>query len=147
MLGSRQHPMKDFLFPAAAFTSFATIQGADAPFWERIAEKWGIGFVGLLLLYFLAKWTAKREATALLEREKRENTMNAERLAALNRNNELQEQHLAASQKHSIELKNIIKDGNKYQADVGVELKNLARRVNCPPPCLTHAPNKPDLTA
>lgn len=124
--------MKDFLFPAAAFTSLAAVQQDAASFWERIAEKWGIGFVGLLLLYFLAKWTANREAKALAERDKREDAINKERLDLLKRNNELQEQHLAATQKHSTELKNIIKDGNKYQADVGIELKNLARRVRCP---------------
>jgi Skp family chaperone for outer membrane proteins len=139
--------MKDFLFPAAAFTSLAVLQQETASFWERVAEKWGIGFVGMALLFFLAKWTAKREAAALLERDHREDAINKERLDLLKRNNELQEQHLAASQKHSTELKNIIKDGNKYQADVGVELKNLARRVNCPPPCLTHAPLSQQTTA
>lgn len=139
--------MKDFIiFPLAAFSSLAIMPPTDASFWERVAEKWGIGFVGMALLFFLAKWTAKREAKALLDRETRENAMNAERLDLLKRNNELQEQHLAASQKHSTELKQIIRDGNKYQADVGVELKNIARRVNCPPPCLHHAPHSPQTT-
>lgn len=127
-----RHPMKEFLFPAAAFTGLAAIQQDAASFWERVAEKWGIGFVGLILLYFLARWTANREAKALLERTQREDAINKERLDLLKRNNELQEQHLEASRKHSTELKQIIRDGNKHQADVGVELKNLARRVRCP---------------
>lgn len=124
--------MKEFLFPAAAFTGLAAMQQESATFWERIAEKWGIGFVGLVLLYFLARWTAAREAKALAERDRREDAINKERLALLQRNNELQEQNIIDSRKHSTELKQIIKDGNRAQADVGVELKNLARRVRCP---------------
>jgi len=124
--------MKEFFFPAAAFTSFAAIGPDSAALWERVVERWGIGAVGLVLLYFLAKWTAKRDAASLAERQRREDALNKERLNLLKRNNELQESQLAAQAKHAQTLERIVKDGNKHQADVAIELKNIARRVRCP---------------
>lgn len=133
--------MKDLILPAFAIQSIPiALTATEYSFWDRMAERWGIGLVGLVLLFFLARWTSKREAKTLAERDKREDALNKERLKALERNNELLEAQIAQQAKHSAELKQVIKDGNKYQADVGIELKNIARRVNCPPPCLTHNP-------
>lgn len=125
--------MKDFLAPFAVSLPFiAAVTQEELTFWERIAEKWGIGFIGLGLFAALAYWTAKRENALQATRDKRDADAQAERLALLTRNNELQEQAIEAQRKHANELKQIIRDGNKYQEDVGRELKNLARRVRCP---------------
>lgn len=140
MLGFAR-PMKEFLFPLVAIQALPLgMTETQYNFWDRMAERWGIGLVGLVLLFFLARWTSAREAKALVEQRNREDAMNAERLAALERGNQLQEQAIAAQAKHSQEMKQIIRDGNKYQSDVGIELKNIARRVNCPAPCLHSSP-------
>lgn len=113
-------------------SSLLAVTMEDAPFWEPIAEKWGIGFVGLALFVALAYWTTKREDKLQDARDKREAESLAERLALLTKNNELGEKMIQQHKDHSLRLEQIIKDGNKAQADVGVELKNLARRVRCP---------------
>lgn len=124
--------MKDFILPMIPLSSLLAVTMEDAPFWERIAEKWGIGFVGLALFVALAYWTTKREDKLQDARDKREAESLAERLALLTKNNELGEKMIQQHKDHSLRLEQIIKDGNKAQADVGVELKNLARRVRCP---------------
>lgn len=125
--------MRELILPLATICPFiAAVSTDDLSFWERIAEKWGIGFIGLALFVLLARWTAKREDTLQAQRDAREAAGQAERVALLQRNNQLQELAIEAQAKHSTDLKQIIRDGNKHQADVGVELKNLARRVRCP---------------
>jgi hypothetical protein len=124
--------MKDFILPMIPLSSLLAVTMDDAPFWERIAEKWGIGFVGLALFCALAYWTSKREDNLQAARDKRDTEALAERMALLTKNNELGEKMIQQHKDHSVRLEQIIKDGNKAQADVGVELKNLARRVRCP---------------
>lgn len=113
-------------------SSLLAVTMEDAPFWERIAEKWGIGFVGLALFIGLAYWTTKREERLQEARDKRDAESHAERAELLKKNNELGERMIQQHKDHSLRLEQIIKDGNRAQADVGVELKNLARRVRCP---------------
>jgi hypothetical protein len=124
--------MKDFILPMIPLSGLLAVTMEDAPFWERIAEKWGIGFVGLALFCALAFWTSKREDRLQAARDKRDVDAQAERLALLTKNNELGEKMIQQHKDHSLRLEQIIKDGNKAQTDVGVELKNLARRVRCP---------------
>jgi len=123
---------RELFLSVFAFQSMLAMTASERDFWDKTAERWGIAFFSLVILFFLARWTAKREDSVRKERDRREDAINKERLALLQRNNELQEQQLEASRKHAAELKQIIKDGNKHSADVGVELKNLARRVRCP---------------
>jgi hypothetical protein len=124
--------MKDFILPLIPISSLMAVSMNDAPFWERIAEKWGIGFVGLALFVALAYWTTKREDKMQSVRDKREDESQNERLTLLGKNNDLAEKLIQQHKDHSLRLEQIIKDGNKAQADVGVELKNLARRIRCP---------------
>lgn len=124
--------MKDFILPMIPLSGLLAVTMEDAPFWERIAEKWGIGFVGLGLFCALAYWTTKRETRLQDARDKRDAEALAERLTLLTKNNELGEKMIQQHKDHSLRLEQIIKDGNRAQADVGIELKNLARRVRCP---------------
>jgi Mg2+/citrate symporter len=121
--------MKDLLIPLAIVPLFSAVSIEDISLWERLIEKWGIVFT---LFIALAWWTTKRETDLQNKRDIREADNQEERLNLLKRNNELQEQQLEQHKKHSEDLKRIIRDGNKYQADVGIELKNLARRIRCP---------------
>lgn len=120
--------MRDFLLPLLGFTWIAAAPPVDNPLWERLLEKWGIAFVGIFLLWRLAKWTEKREAAAhketvkreekaQAERDERDEADKAERLALLARGNELNEKllevqtaHIAAQAKHSERLENLTRE-------------------------------------
>ena len=104
----------------------------DGPFWESVAEKWGIGLVGLGLFIALAFWTTKREEKIQKARESREDASQAERTELMRHNIALGEKLIQQHRDHSDRLEQIIKDGNKAQADIGIELKNLSRCVRCP---------------
>lgn len=127
--------MKDLLLPFAIIPSYmAALTMDNATFWERVAEKWGIGFIGLGLFLALSWWTVKREDAAADARSKRESAVDAERLAMQTEIRDLHREHLEQSRRHAAKLEQIIKDGNKAQSDLGIELKNLARRVKCVAP-------------
>lgn len=143
--------MKESLFPFFGLQFYvASTVGVDNPLWERLLEKWGIGFVGILLLYFLARWTAKREdefrekrdqreeeaRKALIEfnRERTEREVSAcsERRVLLARNNELQEQQLQTMSDHASRLEQLTKDGTKAVNDTGASMRMLVRKMQRP---------------
>ena len=124
--------MKDILLPFIPLSGLLADASPDATFWERIAEKWGIGFVGLALFVVLARFTMKRDDEREKKRDERDELEKAEKVALAKENNRLQQELLDQHRNHSRRLEALIKDGNKHQADVGQELKNLARRVRCP---------------
>lgn len=130
MLEIRRHPMKDLIFPLFAVQTLAIAQDSLST-WERLAEKWGIGLVGLVLLYLLARWTARREENAAKERERRAAASDAERAALMTRNNELQEQQLAAQAQHARKLEMLVKDGNARADDHAAALRMLVRKMRC----------------
>ena len=124
--------MRDFVLAMIPISSMMAISANDAPFWERIAEKWGIGFIGLGLFLLLANWTVKREDKLQQIRDAREEESQRERINLLSKNNELAEKLITQHKDHSVRLEQIIKDGNKAQEDVGRELKNITRKIRCP---------------
>lgn len=113
-------------------SGFMAVTATDVSFWERIAEKWGIGFVGLALFVALAYWTTKREERIQDKRDERDERMSAERLAMQTEIRDLNRAQLDVVSKHANKLEAIIKDGNKAQADVAIELKNIARLIHRP---------------
>lgn len=124
--------MKDLILPLFAVQIPLAMAESEYSFWDRMAERWGIGLVGLVLVFFLARWSADREAKASKARDDREAASNAERLALLSRNNELQEQQIAAQAKHAQKLEQLTKDGNKAQADNAEVIRNLIRKMKRP---------------
>lgn len=145
------HTMKEFLLPFFGFQFYvaATVE-ANNPLWERLLEKWGIGFIGIGLLYFLAQWTAKRdeefrkkqsereeevrESLIAVDRERseREIASSAERAGLLARNNELQEQQLKTMSEHATRLEQLTKDGTKAVNDTGASMRMLVRKMQRP---------------
>jgi flagellar biosynthesis/type III secretory pathway M-ring protein FliF/YscJ len=129
--------MRELVLTSIPISSFFIAGLGNAEYWERIAEKWGIGFIGLALFIALAFWTVKREERLLKAREKREDSLQEERSIMMKKNNELVEQLVKQHKDHSVRLEQIIADGNRNQADVGRELKNLARKIRCPGTTIT----------
>jgi flagellar biosynthesis/type III secretory pathway M-ring protein FliF/YscJ len=124
--------MKDLFQAVIPISSIVAMTVEDAPFWERIAEKWGIGLVGMALFIILARWTAKREEKLQEARDEREAAAQLERNALAQRNNELTSELLTQNREHSTRLEQIIAEGNRVQRELAEEIRNIARRVNCP---------------
>lgn len=140
--------MRELIVSSIISIPFATvigiITGTESRDWnERMLDKWGIAFVGLAFTVCLASWLARRENKAEVrrqiredaaeqERAKRDTIANDERLAMQTEIRDLNQRQLDQQNGHAKKLEHIIKDGNKAQADVGVELKNIARKIRCP---------------
>lgn len=128
--------MKDLFIPFALIpTVFATSLPVDineaSSWWEK-AQKEGVGFVFFMLFLVITFMTYYREKKAEAARVLRDNSANGERLAMQTEIRDLNKQQLDSAKDHSKNLERLIKDGNKSQADIGAEMKNLARKVNCP---------------
>ena len=124
--------MKDLL-PATWFTTGLLAQiPADHGFWERIFERWGIAAVSLALLWFLAKWTTKREDKVQEKQDKRDEIWQAERISLLSRNNELLERHITQANDHAKQLKDLIKDSNKVQSDHASAVRMMTLKFRRP---------------
>lgn len=128
--------MKDLLVPLAlipsVFISSLPVDMAQADSWWQTAQKNGVGFVFFLLFLGITFATYNREKKAEAARVLRDNSANGERLAMQTEIRDLNKQQLDSAKDHSKNLERLIKDGNKAQADIGAEMKNLARKVNCP---------------
>lgn len=125
--------MKDLLFPLTASIPFlAAMSQDDLTFWERVAEKWGIGFIGLGLFCVLAWWTAKREKALQDARDKREAENQAERTGLLAKNNDLQAELLKAVNSHAKTAEQLSRDGIKASNDHASALRMLVRKMKRP---------------
>lgn len=125
--------MKDFLLPLASAVPFlAAMSREDMSFWEKIAEKWGIGVVGLGLFCGLAWWTAKRETALQQDRDAKEAANQAERINLLARNNELQAELLKAVNSHAKTGEQLSRDGIKASNDHAAALRMLVRKMQRP---------------
>lgn len=125
--------MKDIFLGLIPFSSYiAVISQEDLTFWERIAEKWGIGFIGLGLFFFLAKWTAKRETTLQEQRDKKEAESLAERVALLTENNRLQGELLKAINSHATRAEQMTRDSMRATNDHAAALRQLVRKMKRP---------------
>lgn len=126
--------MRDLLLLTAAGvpTLFATVSQDNLNFWERILEKWGIGFIGLGLFLLLAWRTEKKAEKEQLARDARDQQDVAERKALAERNNQLQEQQLAIQTEHARRLEQLVKDGNKSVDDHASALRMLIRKMKRP---------------
>jgi hypothetical protein len=125
--------MRDILLPLFGLQwLFASTMTDLAPLWERLLEKWGIAFIGIALLAYLARWTAKREELARKERDKREAESAAERITLLQRNNQLQEESMKAQREHSLRLENLTKEVTKAVNDSGSGMRMLMRKMQRP---------------
>lgn len=124
--------MRELILPFALLPAILPANVDEAETWWTVAQRNGVGFVFFVLFLGLTALSIRREKKAEANRAKREVESNAERLALQTQIRDLNEKQLKQADAHSTRLLNIIKDGNKAAADVGVELKNLARRVRCP---------------
>lgn len=142
--------MKEFIFPFFGLQFYVAAISETNPLWERLLEKWGIGFIGIALLYFLAKWTGRREEAnqktqnaredevrnALIkvdkERAERELASSQERAGLLARNNELQEEQIRNMAAHAVRLEQLTKDGTKAVTDTGAAMRMLIRKMQRP---------------
>lgn len=104
----------------------------DASFWERMAERWGIGLVGMALFVALAWWTTKKEEKAQTARDKRDEADHAERVELAMKNNELAEKLLQQSTDHAARLEGFLRETITSQNKVADELKNVAKFARCP---------------
>lgn len=127
--------MREFALSFAVLPSVLgqlPVKSDEVESWWEKANKHGVGFVFFVLFLALMYISYRRETKAEEARTKREELANAERLALQTEIRDLNQRQLDQSDRHANALKRVILDGNKAQADVGVELKNLARKVNCP---------------
>lgn len=124
--------MKDLLPATGIATGMLAQIPADHGFWERIFERWGIAAVSLALLWFLAKWTAKREDKAQEKRDKQDEAWQAERVSLLSRNNELLERQITQANEHSHQLKTLIKETNKQTADHAAAVRMMTLKFRRP---------------
>lgn len=146
----------EFMNPLYALVVPVTVLAAYDPehysFWDRMAERWGIGLVGLAACFIIARWTMRREEyreakkeekekEEKAERERKEKEWNDERKALLAENNRLMQEQLTQSQASSTKLELLIKDQTKANNDQAMEMKNLARRM-IGKPCVMQAPQE-----
>lgn len=142
--------MKDFIFPFFGFQFYVAAVSETNPLWERLLEKWGIGFIGIALLYFLARWTNKREEAnqkkqntredevrnSLIkvdkERAERELASSQERAGLLARNNELQEEQIRNMAAHATRSEQLARDSIKAVNDTGAAMRMLVRKMQRP---------------
>lgn len=82
--------MKDLLPPLVCISpAFANVSSNDLSLYERSMDRWGIALVSLVLLFLLAKWTAKREEKLEAARVAKDTQDHAERVKLAEANNEL----------------------------------------------------------
>lgn len=142
--------MKELLIPISLLPILAVTQ-ESATFWERMAERWGIGLVGMALFFFMAKWAAKRETEAskkqnareekvresliALDRERadRELASSNERAALLARNNELQTEQINNMAAHATRIEQLTKETTKAITDSGSSMRMLVRYLQSRP--------------
>lgn len=107
--------------------------------WRHDADKWGIAFAAAVLLYFVLRWVAKREAEAQKRRNGQEAREQAardardlasgqERAALLERANELTEKLIKQGEDHNRRMEGIIKDSNTAQSNVAQAITTLTRK-------------------
>lgn len=143
----------DSMNPVIAFAASITFVAAYDPgqysFWDRMAERWGIGLVGLVACFLLARWTMKREERREAKKEenekeekielkRREDEMQAERTRLLAENNRLTQELLTHLIGHAKTLEQITKDGNKAMNSQAEAMKNLIRKLS------KRLPDEPD---
>lgn len=102
--------------------ALAEVEVVRLELWERLAEKWGIGFVGLGLFCALAWWIAKREAKVQEARDD-------ERKELLNRNIELGERMLATHENHQQQIIDLIIKQNESQNETNRVLDDLSKSI------------------
>ena len=124
--------MRELVLPLALLPTILPANVGEAETWWTVAQRNGVGFVFFILFLALTALSVRREKKAEGDRVKRENDANAERVTLQTEIRDLNKQQLEQAEKHGKNLERIIKDGNRAAADVAVEMKNLARRVNCP---------------
>lgn len=122
--------MKDLLFipafaPFAYIAQNSIVNGETLPLWERLLEKWGIGFIGMALFGTLAFWTYRKEERDRLKREEREEQNNAERLALAKTNNDLTAQLITYQVTHAAELEKILHQNAATGREITLELQRL----------------------
>lgn len=125
--------MNSYLTLALPGTLIAAASYQDASLWERAAERWGIGLVGLGLFIALAWLNEKKEVKREKERQDRDAAAQKERTELLSENNRLQSALLDHLVSHARILENLVKDGNKAANDQAQEMKNLSRKLHNKP--------------
>lgn len=99
------------------------------PLWERLLEKWGIGFVGLLLFGLLAMWTYRKEEKAALKREAKEQQYQEERVKLIAENNELTKKLITNAESHATKLEGILEKQIKAHEVMSGEVRHLSDAI------------------
>ena len=111
---------------STTFVAQTTMFSAEnLPLWERLLEKWGIGFIGLFLFGILAWWTYRREERAQIKRDKIEVESQSERMRLLNENNELTKKLIENSITHTGKLESLIASSIEAETSTRDQLKAL----------------------
>lgn len=127
--------MRDLLFiPFAAPVYYICQNGTifdkeNFPLWERVLEKWGIGFIGLFLFGLLAIWTYRKEEKAALKREVREQQYQDERVKLIGENNDLTKQLIASANDHAVKLEGMLDRQIKAHETMSSELRHLSDAI------------------
>lgn len=100
------------------------VTSEDLSFWERVAEKWGIGFIGMGLFVGLAWWANKRDAKNQVARDARDDAMQKQ-------NMELMKQIIDGSKEHSERLEEILVNNATERAALTQALKDNAKLARC----------------
>jgi hypothetical protein len=122
--------MREFALSFAVFSQIPTVTEAES--WWQKANKHGVGFVFFLMFLALTWLSYRRERKVEIERVKRETEVNAERISLQTEIRDLNRQQLEQAQSQSKRLEDLIREGNKAQTNVAIEMRTLARKVNCP---------------
>lgn len=122
--------MRDLLIipafaPVAYVAQTSIVNGETLPLWERLLEKWGIGFIGMALFGALAFWTYRKEERDRLKREEREEASNAERIKLATANNELMTKLALSQVAHAAELEKILHANAVTSREISLELQKL----------------------
>lgn len=122
--------MKDLLFipafaPIAYIAQNSVVNQETLPLWERLLEKWGIGFIGMALFGALAYVTYRKEERDRIKREEREEAVNAERVELAKTNNTLTMQLVTYQITHAAELEKILHANAATGREITLELQRL----------------------
>lgn len=137
--------MRELVLPLALLPTILPTNAGEAETWWTIAQRNGVGFVFFILFLSLTALSIRRERKVEIARAKREADANAERIALQTQIRDLTQAQLTASEEHgkrqlaqstshARKLEGIIEDGNKVQVELSANIKQLARKVNCPVP-------------
>lgn len=127
--------MRDLLFipafaPVAYVAQQSIVNSETLPLWERLLEKWGIGFIGMALFAALAFWTYRKEERDRLKREQREEESQKERIELLKENNELTTKLITTQALHAAELEKILHANSATGREISLELQRLNDHLN-----------------